>query len=381
MYSTGHHIAPTGWDKKRERAKDNRPLNTFLDSLVDLIKGFMDARHDAKTLSRAFLKEHIIKSLRDEQQDQEEQEENELFKTWQQIIDTTKTKHGKLIKHDTKRQKVQTKKLVEKYAKEKHLKLSFSTMDIKFYHALDLYMIGLNMNGNTRGKIFKDIKAVMREAAERDIPVSNAYLKKAWKIIKEDAETVFLNTAEIRKIFDCDKIEGENIVHRDIFVMACFVGARHSDWKHIRKENIIQENGRDILRYRQTKTGDIVHVPVHSAVKSILAKYDTAPKVITNQNFNKALKDIAQAAELGNVVINGKVVEKWKHISTHTARRSFATNAYLSKSMDVLNIMRCTGHKTESAFLKYLKLDGRDYAAMAAESKFFTEGWSILKTA
>jgi len=44
-------------------------------------------------------------------------------------------------------------------------------------------------------------------------------------------------------------------------------------------------------------------------------------------------------------------------------------------------IMKCTGHKTEESFKKYLKLDGIDYAQIASESKFFTEDWTLLKIA
>jgi hypothetical protein len=47
--------------------------------------------------------------------------------------------------------------------------------------------------------------------------------------------------------------------------------------------------------------------------------------------------------------------------------------------MEVRESMNGTGHTTETSFLKYLKLDGRDYAALAAESKFFTEEWSLLR--
>lgn len=40
---------------------------------------------------------------------------------------------------------------------------------------------------------------------------------------------------------------------------------------------------------------------------------------------------------------------KWSLISTHTARRSFATNEYLAGT-PVVTIMAITGHKTEKAF-------------------------------
>jgi integrase len=381
MYSTGHHIDPGKWDKKRERARDSKSMNDFLEHLVSQVKAFMDQRLQSKTLTRKSLKEHLINSLRDDQEFQLTGEVNEIWSTWEEIINTTRTSTGKAITPLTKQQKKQTLKTVKAFVKAKSYPLSFNNIDLKFYHKFDLYLIDQGMAGNTRGKHFKEIKSILREAAERDIPVNPSYLKKAWKVIKEDSESVFLDIIEIRKIFDCKKVLPQDIPHRDIFVMACFVGARHSDWPKINPENEVIENGKSILRYRQMKTGVIVHVPIHSAVKAIWSKYNKMPRVITNQKFNDALKRIAKAAKLGTCIINGQEVEKADYVTTHTARRSFATNAYLSKSLDVHQIMRCTGHKTESSFLKYLKLDGRDYAAMAAESKFFTEDWSLLRKA
>ena len=61
---------------------------------------------------------------------------------------------------------------------------------------------------------------------------------------------------------------------------------------------------------------------------------------------------------------------KYEMIKTHTARRSFCTNAYLS-GMDSLDIMALSGHKTEANFLKYIKLTGKERAKRIAEHKFF----------
>ena len=61
---------------------------------------------------------------------------------------------------------------------------------------------------------------------------------------------------------------------------------------------------------------------------------------------------------------------KYEMIKTHTARRSFCTNAYLL-GMDSLDIMALSGHKTEANFLKYIKVTGKERAKMIAEHKFF----------
>ncbi len=59
-------------------------------------------------------------------------------------------------------------------------------------------------------------------------------------------------------------------------------------------------------------------------------------------------------------------VEKWKLVSSHTARRSFATNLYKS-NFPAISIMKITGHKTEKAFLKYIKVTPEEHAKLLAE--------------
>ncbi len=53
--------------------------------------------------------------------------------------------------------------------------------------------------------------------------------------------------------------------------------------------------------------------------------------------------------------------EKWQLITTHTARKSFATNQYLSGA-PILTIMAITGHKTEKSFLRYIKISPSEHA-------------------
>ena len=57
---------------------------------------------------------------------------------------------------------------------------------------------------------------------------------------------------------------------------------------------------------------------------------------------------------------------KWEMLTTHTARRSFATNEFLAGTPTLI-IMAITGHKTEKAFLKYIKLNSADHAKLLKE--------------
>jgi integrase len=393
MYSTGISINESHWDKRKSRAKlllakqkEYEELNKYLDVLEKTVINFKSERHNLDSLNRQDLKDYILKSKLNERKEKEEalQSESDFFKTWQTIISETKNSKGQPIGPGTKVAKEQTLRLVRKFSVEKALTISFETIDMNFYHAFDAYMKKEGLNGNTRGRHFKEIKSILREALDRDIKVNLSFQKKSFKVIRSETDNTYLSNDEIKKLLKL-KLAPNLSVCRDIFVMACFVGARHSDWSQIRRSNIVIENGKELLKIQQTKTGEIIHIPLHPLVRMILNRYEgQPPKVISNQKFNEALKEICkdEEAKLGNIIINGKEVEKWTMITTHTARRSFATNAYLSKSLDVYQIMKCTGHRTEASFLIYLKLNGKDYAMQAADSKFFNnDSWAELSIA
>jgi hypothetical protein len=61
---------------------------------------------------------------------------------------------------------------------------------------------------------------------------------------------------------------------------------------------------------------------------------------------------------------------KWQLVSSHTARRSGATNMYLAK-IPTFRIMLITGHKTEQAFFKYIRITSEENAVILANHPFF----------
>ena len=112
----------------------------------------------------------------------------------------------------------------------------------------------------------------------------------------------------------------------------------------------------------------------------IINKYHgSLPAVISNQKMNDYLKEIGEKAKIKDTVktaitkggkTENSINEKFELITTHTARRSFATNAYL---MDVpsISIMKITGHKTESSFMKYIRISQEDNANKLISHPFF----------
>jgi len=105
----------------------------------------------------------------------------------------------------------------------------------------------------------------------------------------------------------------------------------------------------------------------------IMKRYDNVlPTQISNQKFNVYLKEIGLLAGIDETITvtkmkasgkEEKIYKKYERITTHCARRSFATNLFL-QGFPSLNIMKITGHKTERAFLRYIKVNEEQAAEL-----------------
>lgn len=142
-------------------------------------------------------------------------------------------------------------------------------------------------------------------------------------------------------------------------------------------ENVNLTN--NTLRVRTQKTGEWVVIPLHKYVRNIIKRYKGFPKGRANQYLNRELKHIAKAACIkGSVVLTrtqgGKKVsttyQKWELITTHTARRSFATNLFKA-GIPAISIMKITGHKNVATFMKYIKIDAQENAEIIAKHRIF----------
>lgn len=197
----------------------------------------------------------------------------------------------------------------------------------------------------------------------------------------EPTNAVFLSMNEISRIYYY-KFEKQNKRKakeriRDLFVVGCLTALRYSDYSTLTIDNYQNE----YIVKRTKKTNVDVKIPAHDYVKEIFEKYKGhIPCKLCIQYFNKYLKVIMREIGLDDKVTfsytkGGKLVtvtrEKWELISSHTARRSAATNMYLTGRMTTLEIMRLTGHKTEQNFFRYIRLTNDDTARSISGDIFF----------
>lgn len=283
-------------------------------------------------------------------------------------ISTNKNGHklsaGLAVRYNT------VKNMLKVYGDLRGAEIDFKDFDRNFYDELVNYMITKkDYSINTYGRTIKFIKTILRYATDKGyntkLDFQTAFMGKS-----EASDSIYLSETELEAMYKkdfSDKLHLEPV--RDLFLIGCWTGLRFSDFTAIKKEDI---NG-DRIRLKTQKTKHTVTIPIHPTVRAILEKYDyQLPPAISNQKFNEYIREVAEAAEINDpftkhITKGGKdlaiPMKKYEAVSSHVARRSFATNAYKRK-IEPLLIMAITGHKTETEFLKYIKVTDEEKAAM-----------------
>ena len=275
-----------------------------------------------------------------------------------------------------------SREMLKKYIDGKKLTtLYFDDINRQFYNDFVQFLNNNKYSKNYIGTIIQKIKTVMGYAYEEGKHTNLEYKKNYFAKMTEVVSHPYLDLTELLQIEKLELSQEEMSVSRDIFLIGCNTGLRIGDLlSFIKSPKLIKNGERDFIQIKQSKTANPVVIPVNSTIVNIMAKYNGGFPPYLHQNIiNEKLKSICKRAKIdtpyeysrteGGVSIT-HANPKYKFISTHTARRSFCTNAYYS-GIPVQDIMAISGHKTEKVFYNYIKVDVLDNATRIADNPFF----------
>ena len=270
-------------------------------------------------------------------------------------------------------------KHIDRFSQENDCDIFTNSITSEFLDDFIIYLEEYGLRHNTIVGYIEKIQTLVRRASNSNYAIDSTYNE--IDLRKEPTNAVFLSMNEITRIYyykfpKQDKRKAKERI-RDLFVLGCLTALRYSDYSTLTKDNFQNE----YIVKRTKKTNVDVKVPIHDYVKEIFDKYKgTVPCNLCIQYFNKYLKVIMREIGLNDKVTfsytkGGKLVtitrEKWELISSHTARRSAATNMYLTGRMKTFEIMKLTGHRTESNFFLYIRLTSDDTARSISGDMYF----------
>ena len=291
------------------------------------------------------------------------------------------------------------------YQKEKKCVIDWDDLTLEFYNNFRQYFIKKKYNPNYFSAQMKRTKTILAAAKLLHLTTRDDFMSRQWSVSYEEADNIYINNVRLKEMAALDIMDEKDAISRlkqyakpeeydeiekelhresyrkklsearDIFVLGCLVGQRVSDYKRINRNMIVNIVGdRKFIHLVQAKTGKEVYVPYDELMDEILNRYDGKLPKIIDQHLNKRIKVVglllgwtenAGLTERHGLMSYTSSKRFCDAIMTHTARRSFATNSYKA-GVPLSAIMAVTGHSTEEMLKRYLKLDSKERALLAA---------------
>jgi integrase len=387
--SIGTNVLIDNWDKEKNRVKNRSVIKdrTEINKLIsNLTKHFEDFTNE--NVSKGYtpnykeVKKHFDKYFTVAKP---KQNNETLFAYIDYLINRPETNRN-LSEGSIKNYRL-TNTFLKRFNDEVY-PIDFDSINLDWYNDFVEWCESQNLSKNYIGKHIKSLKTFMNNAVEDGKTQNLQYRSKRFIVLREDADNIYLTMDELNSLWRLDlSHEPRKEDVRNLFLIGAFTGLRVSDYNSLKDENLTTVNGVRMFKVKTQKTKKEVAIPLHPIVEQVLKQNNgKPPKSIPDQKINDIIKEVSESAGIDEVSYTtitrgGKEITKKSYkfelVKTHTARRSFCTNAYLS-NMSTIDIMAISGHTTEKAFLNYIKVTPEQTAIRMSQHPFF-KGQSNLK--
>lgn len=369
-YSTGEKIIPSEWDEDKRRPigtdskkaiyRNNRIIweqllryPAFYQNLINTYK------LSGETINKELLKKEFDKEFK---LIEIEEKKVGLIQAYEEFIQEMKDQQE--FTQNTIKNQTNMKNLLVKFQRDKKYNIDFNTINSEFFNKYKAWARTTTKDkkkhqNNTIGRNISALKTFLKWASERNYNEFDDYKK--FEKPSAPTNSFALTEEELLKLYNHNFSDQKKFNKvRDIFCLGAFTGLRFSDYNNISKKNI----SGDTIKITQIKTKAKISIPLNYYSRQILEKYNYNIPSISNQNLNKYIKKACEKAgitdQIHTVEFIGKnrtenTFMKWEKVSSHTARRTFATIA-MNKGANPFAVMRITGHKKIETFMNYVNI-------------------------
>lgn len=259
---------------------------------------------------------------------------------------------------------------------------SFKINFEKYCYEVEKYSI------NYFERCFKFIKTILNHAQQNGFEIDSSIGKIRFKT--EKTMFVILSPNEL-KLLEQNKFSDEHLeTAKDWLLISCYTAQRISDFMRFSTDMISEKkvNGkkRYFIEFVQEKTNKQILLPLSEKIIQILKKRNWSfPRKMSEPRYNEHIKTVCEYVGIDEIVegslsivnnderINKRknnrrkvygFYPKYKLVSSHIGRRSFASNNF--GKIPTPLIMVATGHSSPAMLMKYIgKIDEQQSMALA----------------
>jgi site-specific recombinase XerD len=349
-FATSRTVDPEEWSQEAEKVKGNTKEVKEINSYLTLIRS------------------NLLLKKRELEENGQELTALNLKNVYMGLDAGSKTILGIFREHNEKCKKLMNIDFapgtVERYEVcYKHIsdfiKIKYRKTDVKLYEVTPMFISDFELYlkttrkcaHNTTTKYIKNFKKIIR------IALANDWLKKDpfanIKFHLDEVDMAFLDARELDKLMKKTFVIERMQQVKDVYLFCCFTGLAFVDVASLSNADIIDNEGAKWIKKRRQKTKNWCHIPLLEPAIKILEKYESDPRciskgkllpVLSNQKMNSYLQEIADVTGID------------KHLSTHTARHTFATTVTLANQVSMEVVSKMLGHSSVNMTKKYARV-------------------------
>jgi integrase len=395
--NTNQSIKPSDWSKTSQKAKQNEKLNKLLKEQAEFIEDYIEK---LKLKKKRFYKDELQSDFNNHFKIGENRPKSEdsvvdfisfiekYLVNSKHLSDGTHRNMGTTLRHltycfnlapasDIKKWKEMSKK--EKMDNPDFIKpskqIDFEEINYKWFQFFHTYFLKATYSEKKNGttiivpysknfiaKQIKNLKTLASEAIKEGYIHNLSFL--SFQESYEEADNIHLSWSEIEKL-KALKLDKNTTIGkvRNLFVLNCYLGLRYSDLNKLDGTKFITFKDKMYLKLRMKKTDGTLKFPVLESAEKILKMYNYVLPTVCDPIFNEEIKKVCLKAGIASLQTKRttrggkKIIEtipKYKMVSSHTGRRSFATN-FFEDGAPMDELMAVTGHTSETTFKSYVK--------------------------
>ena len=351
QFSTGLFINPSIWNSKQQVAEPPDDNSDYINSQLSLIRN---------NLNQAFLMLRIGNQPFDVDDIFTLYKGDKLARDYYVVeffeiyIEKLKKLIGKEIKEVTWLKYHYVKNNLQSFIKWKFKKgdLPLKKLNLHFLTEFDYYLKVVKSQ-----KQITINKTIQRFRKPIKIAIAEGYLDKdpflLFKSKRVRTEIVFLDSKELKSFEDYHFTQSRLRQTQDWFVFSCYTGLAYSELKKLSKKHIVPGfDGQMWILMKREKTHKEIAVPILPKADKLIKKYsdesrDTIFQLISNQRYNSYLKEMATLIGID------------KRLTTHTARKTFASTVLLFNDVPMEIVSELLGHSsitvTEESYGKVVR--------------------------
>jgi site-specific recombinase XerD len=339
------------WDAKKERTMGNDEGSDTINNKIESLKFRLhriktNIEEEGKTMTIGLVKTKFLG---------QEKLQRTIIQLFKSHNDEFKTKVGVKITKATHVKYVTCLKHTQDFLRKVYKvdDLPISEIDKDFYEKFEFFLLTEKKCAhNSTIKYILNFNKIVKIAVEKGWLIKSPYREMGYRL--EEVDKPYLTIEELNSIIKKEINVKRLDIIRDVFVFCCHTGLAFSDVKELTFENIQVgvDNNKWIIKKRH-KTNIVSKIPLLDTAAKIIEKYKNYPRsnnetllpVPSNQKMNGYLKEIGDLANIKKV------------LTTHTARRTFATTIMLHNGVNMEAVSKMLGHTSLFMTRKYAKVD------------------------